>query len=114
MKLLLAEDEFAMADAVEDILTYHNYIIDSVDNGIDALHYARSEHYDGIILDIMMPGIGGFGVLKMRKSLEYAKNVPVVMITSSNAIEDQIKAFSLGANDFISKPFIEDSNFTCK
>lgn len=88
MKLLLAEDEFAMADAVEDILTYHNYIIDSVDNGIDALHYARSEHYDGIILDIMMPGKDGLTVLKERgiwgSILRYCCLQPKVMLLTAS------------------------------
>ena len=55
MKLLFAEDEVSMAEAVTDILTYHNYTVDTVYDGADALDYARAEQYDGIILDIMMP-----------------------------------------------------------
>lgn len=54
MKLLYAEDEPTMAEAVVDILTYHNYLVDAVSDGEDALSYALSETYDGIILDIMM------------------------------------------------------------
>ena len=55
MKLLFAEDEPAMSEAVVDILEYHKYTVDAVYDGEEALQYARAEHYDGIILDIMMP-----------------------------------------------------------
>lgn len=104
MKLLLAEDEFAMADAVEDILTYHNYIIDSVDNGIDALHYARSEHYDGIILDIMMPGKDGLTVLKELRHLGI--HTPVLLLTAKSDVADRIEGLDLGADDYLPKPFM--------
>ena len=104
MKLLLAEDEFAIADAVEDILTYHNYIIDSVDNGIDALHYARSEHYDGIILDIMMPGKDGLTVLKELRHLGI--HTPVLLLTAKSDVADRIEGLDLGADDYLPKPFV--------
>lgn len=104
MKLLLAEDEFAMVDAVEDILTYHNYIIDSVDNGIDALHYARSEHYDGIILDIMMPGKDGLTVLKELRHLGI--HTPVLLLTAKSDVADRIEGLDLGADDYLPKPFV--------
>ena len=64
MKLLYAEDELEMSEAVADILNYHNYTVDCVYNGADALEYALSEHYDGIIMDIMMPQLDGLQVLK--------------------------------------------------
>ena len=59
MKLLLAEDEIAMSEAITDILTYHKYSVDAVYNGADALDYALSSQYDGVILDIMMPKMDG-------------------------------------------------------
>ena len=55
MKLLYAEDEISMSEAIVDILEYHNYTVDAVYDGDAALEYARTEQYDGIILDIMMP-----------------------------------------------------------
>ena len=64
MRLLFAEDEVSMSEAVSDILTYHHYMVDAVYDGEAALGYARMEAYDGIILDIMMPKIDGFGVLR--------------------------------------------------
>ena len=66
MKLLYAEDEAAMSEAVADILRYHKYSVDCVCDGADALDYARSGHYDGIILDVMMPRMSGFEVLRQR------------------------------------------------
>lgn len=63
MKLLYAEDEPAMAEAVEDILTYHHYLVDRVADGEEALAYARTGDYDGLILDIMMPRMDGLEVL---------------------------------------------------
>ena len=80
MKLLFAEDEIAMAEAVADILTYHNYYVDTVDNGLDALAYALAEHYDGIILDIMMPGKDGLTVLKELR--QQGVNTPVLLLTA--------------------------------
>ena len=64
MKLLYAEDERAMSEAVVDILTYHKYIVDAVYDGEDAYFYAKSEQYDGLILDIMMPKMSGLEVLE--------------------------------------------------
>lgn len=68
MKLLYAEDEPGLSKAVVDILTYYKYQVDAVDNGTDAYDYAKAEPYDGIILDVMMPGMSGLEVLqKLRQ-----------------------------------------------
>ena len=67
MKLLLAEDEVSLSEAVVDILTYHNYQVDAVYDGADALAYARAESYDGMIFDVMMPKLDGFEVLKLLR-----------------------------------------------
>ena len=103
MKLLLAEDEISMSEAVVDILTYHNYQVDAVYNGKDALDYARMEQYDGIILDIMMPKMNGFEVLKILRK-EGCKT-PVLFLTAKSEIEDRIQGLDLGADDYLPKPF---------
>ena len=104
MKLLYAEDEIAMSEAVTDILTYHNYIVDSVFNGMDALDYILNDEYDGIILDIMMPRLSGLEVLtEIRKK---GINTPVLLLTAKSQIEDRIEGLDSGADDYLPKPLI--------
>lgn len=103
MRLLLAEDESAMSEALEDILTYHRYVVDTVDNGEDALEYARSGGYDGIILDIMMPRMDGLEVLSALRSDGYA--IPVLLLTARGEIEERIRGLDAGADDYLTKPF---------
>ena len=103
MKLLYAEDEPALSEAVTDILTYHKYIVDAVYNGNDALDYAESGQYDGIILDIMMPGLSGTEVLKRLR--EENIMTPVMLLTAKTEVEDRIKGLDLGADDYLPKPF---------
>lgn len=103
MKLLYAEDERSMSEAVTDVLKYHNYIIDTVYNGEDAYDFARAEHYDGIILDIMMPKMNGLEVLnRLRKE---GNNTPVLLLTAKTEIEDRIEGLDAGADDYLPKPF---------
>ena len=64
MRLLYAEDERQMSEAVVDVLTFHKYTVDAVYDGEEALDFIKSEHYDGIILDVMMPKMDGVEVLK--------------------------------------------------
>ncbi len=103
MKLLYAEDEIAMQEAVTDILTYHHYMVDAVPDGRTALEYIRSEKYDGIILDIMMPYLSGLEVLKtLRKE---GINTPVLLLTAKAEVEDRIEGLDAGADDYLPKPF---------
>ena len=103
MRLLYAEDEPAMSEAVVDILEYHNYNVDAVSNGADALAYAREGIYDGIILDVMMPVKDGFSVL--RELREEGIRTPVLLLTARAEIEDRITGLDLGADDYLPKPF---------
>ncbi|MBQ9277936.1 MAG: response regulator transcription factor [Lachnospiraceae bacterium] len=106
MKLLLAEDEVDMSEALVDILTFHKYIVDAVYDGQDALDYARLGNYDGIILDIMMPKKDGLTVLKELRSS--GSQVPVLMLTAKSEIEDKVAGLDLGADDYLAKPFVMD------
>lgn len=103
MKLLYAEDEAALSEAMADILTYHNYIVDTVYNGEDAYDYAVSGDYDGIILDIMMPKRDGIEVLSaLRKN---GCRTPILLLTAKTQVEDRIRGLDAGADDYLPKPF---------
>lgn len=104
MKLLYAEDEISMSEAVVDILAYHKYMVDAVYDGEEALAYARAEQYDGIILDIMMPKMSGLEVLKqLRKE---GCRTPVLLLTAKAEVEDRIEGLDMGADDYLPKPFV--------
>ena len=103
MKLLYAEDEISMSEAVCDILTFHNYSVDAVYDGADALDYALTEQYDGIILDIMMPKKSGLEVLSELRA--NGIRTPVLLLTAKAEIDDRIAGLDLGADDYLPKPF---------
>ena len=103
MKLLYAEDERSLSEAVVDILTYHKYIVDAVYNGEDAFDYAMSGDYDGIILDVMMPKRSGIEVLStLRKN---GCKTPILLLTAKTQVDDRIRGLDAGADDYLPKPF---------
>lgn len=104
MKLLYAEDETAMSEAVVDILTYHKYTVDAVLDGEEAMAYAHAGRYDGIILDIMMPKMNGLEVLKQLRS--EGCRTPVLLLTAKSEVEDRIEGLDMGADDYLPKPFV--------
>jgi DNA-binding response OmpR family regulator len=103
MRILLAEDEKEMSNALVAILKHNNYSIDVVYDGADALDYGLSENYDVIILDIMMPKMSGLEVL--QKLREKGIHTPILMLTAKSQIEDRIQGLDMGADDYLSKPF---------
>ncbi|MGN0482507.1 MAG: response regulator transcription factor [Lachnospiraceae bacterium] len=103
MKLLYAEDEKSMSEAVVDVLTYHKYTVDAVYDGEEALAYAKAQNYDGIILDIMMPKKNGLEVLQqLRKE---GVRTPILILSAKSEIDDRIQGLNLGADDYLPKPF---------
>lgn len=104
MRLLYAEDEVSMSEAVTDILTYHHYMVDAVYDGEEALDYARMGEYDGIILDIMMPKKNGFQVLEQLR--REGCRTPILLLTAKGEVEDRIQGLDLGADDYLPKPFV--------
>lgn len=103
MRILLAEDEKEMSNALVAILKHNNYSVDAVYDGADALDYGLSENYDVIILDIMMPKLNGIEVLeKLRQN---GIHTPILMLTAKSQIEDRIQGLDKGADDYLSKPF---------
>lgn len=103
MRILLAEDEKELSNALVAILKHNNYSIDAVYDGADALDYGLSENYDVIILDIMMPKMNGLEVLKNIR--DKGIHTPVLLLTAKSEIEDRILGLDMGADDYLSKPF---------
>ncbi len=103
MRLLLAEDEKSLSRALVKILEHANYSVDAVYDGVEALEYLKSENYDGVILDIMMPRKDGLEVLKMVRA--EGSRIPVLLLTAKSEIDDKVKGLDLGANDYLTKPF---------
>jgi len=106
MKLLYAEDEKDLAEAVTDILEANDYIVETVYDGESAVNYAMMEQYDGIILDILMPGKSGIEVVKELR--QKGNNVPVLLLTAKTEVEDRIAGFDSGADDYLQKPFVKE------
>lgn len=103
MRLLLAEDERALSNALVVILKHNNYSVDAVYNGQDAIDYLETDLYDCAILDVMMPKVDGFTVLKTLRSK--GKTLPVLLLTAKNEIEDKLTGFDSGADDYLTKSF---------
>ncbi len=103
MKLLYAEDEKSLSEAVVDVLEYNKFSVDAVYDGMDALDYAQSGHYDGIILDVMMPRLSGLEVLERLRAA--GSKTPILLLTAKSEIEDRIAGLDLGADDYLPKPF---------
>lgn len=103
MRVLLAEDEKSMSRALTVILTRNNYSVDAVYNGQDALDYITGGDYDLAILDVMMPGLDGFEVLKRIRAKGI--QIPVMILTAKSQVDDKVEGLDLGANDYLTKPF---------
>lgn len=103
MRLLLAEDEKDLANALSVILRHSNYSVDTVYNGEDALDYLEDGNYDGAILDIMMPKIDGLTVLKTIR--EAGNSIPVLILTAKSDVDDRVSGLDAGADDYLAKPF---------
>ena len=103
MRILLAEDEVALAKAIVKIFEKSNYSIDAVYNGEDALDYLEAGNYDAAVLDIMMPKVDGITVLK--KLRESGSDLPVCMLTAKAEIDDKVLGLDSGANYYLTKPF---------
>lgn len=106
MLLLLAEDEKAMAEAVTAYLSYYQYTVEWVDNGLDALDRVSCGAYDALILDIMMPGMDGISVLRHLR--EAGNTVPALFLTAKGEVRDKVQGFESGADDYLPKPFAMD------
>ena len=106
MHILFAEDEIALSEALVDILAFHNYNVEAVYNGIDAMSRIQNQHYDAVILDIMMPGMDGMEVLTRMRAA--GDTTPVLLLTAKSELENRVKGLDAGADDYLPKPFAMD------
>ena len=104
MRLLLIEDEKGLADSLSAILKKENYIVDHYSDGESGLYAALSNIYDVIILDVMLPKLNGFEVLKRLR--EEKISTPVLNLTAKCAVSDMVTGLDIGADDYLTKPFI--------
>ncbi len=103
MRLLLAEDEKTLSEALTAILSHANYSVDAVYDGQEALNYLEYGEYDGVILDIMMPKKDGLTVLRTIRAA--GNTVPVLLLTAKGEIDDRVDGLDAGADDYLTKPF---------
>lgn len=106
MRLLIAEDELDLAEALTVFFEKNRFTVEAVNDGISAYDYAVSGEYDAIILDIMMPGKNGIEVLKELR--QEGIKTPVMMLTAKGEKDDRITGFDSGADDYLPKPFAPD------
>ncbi len=106
MRILVVEDEQSLNRIITKRLEKEGYSVDSCYDGEEALHYIDMGEFDAVVLDVMMPKIDGFGVLKTirAKKLE----VPVLFLTARDSIDDRVKGLDAGADDYLIKPFAFD------
>jgi two-component system copper resistance phosphate regulon response regulator CusR len=102
MRILVIEDDPKLADYLHKALGENGYVVDVARDGIEGRHLATGGDYAAVVLDIMLPGIDGFGVLK---SLREVRRTPVLMLTARERVEDRVRGLESGADDYLVKPF---------
>lgn len=103
MRLLIADDEINLAKALQAVLIDAGYNCDVCFDGNSAIQLVLQEIYDGLILDIMMPEKNGYEVLSLIRKKKI--DIPVLLLSALNEVDDKVTGFDLGANDYLSKPF---------
>lgn len=102
MKILVVEDEKKAAEYIRQGLTESGYTVEVAYTGTDGLHAAANGDHDLVILDVMLPGIDGFAVLS---ALRTSRQIPVLMLTARDRLDDKVRGFDPGADDYLVKPF---------
>lgn len=103
MRILLVEDEKRLSSAVQKLLEKERYEVDAVYTGTDGLDWALTGNYDAIILDVMLPGMDGFEVLRRMRGNRLP--TPVLMLTARGSVEDRVYGLTAGADYYLPKPF---------
>lgn len=112
-KVLLVEDEKNVILGVRTCLDAVGYHVDIVEDGDDALNSVSQEQPDLILLDLLLPRVDGFEVLKQLKGQEETRHIPIVVLTAKAEEEDRKRAMDLGADDYMTKPFKPQELWDC-
>ncbi len=102
-RLLIVEDEAAIRTGLVDVFVYHGYEVDTAAHGDDGLRKALTGQYDLILLDVMLPGTDGFEICNQIRQQD--RQQPVIMLTAKSSDEDIVQGLTLGADDYVAKPF---------
>ena len=111
MRILIVEDEIRLASTLADLLTSEHYIADVCHDGISGLDDALSGIYDGMILDVMLPGMDGFEVI--RRLRQEGSSLPVLMLTAKTDLDDRVTGLDQGADYYLTKPFEQEELLAC-
>ena len=103
MRILIIEDEYSLADVLRETFKKENYLSDIATDGEEGLNQALTNIYDLIILDVMLPKLNGFDVLKQIRSAKIM--TPILMLTAKSELTDKLEGFDMGADDYLTKPF---------
>ena len=104
MKLLVVEDELKTGEYLRQGLVESGFLVDLVHTGLDGYHRALTEHYDLIVLDVMLPDVDGWRIVQAVRDAQ--SNTPVLFLTARDSVEDRVKGLELGADDYLVKPFV--------
>ncbi|BCG23178.1 response regulator transcription factor [Pseudomonas sp. No.21] len=104
MRILLVEDNRDILANMADYLELKGYSVDCAQDGLSGLHLAATEHFDLIVLDIMLPGLDGYALCRRLRE-EARRDTPVIMLTARDALDDRLQGFKSGADDYLLKPF---------
>jgi two-component system copper resistance phosphate regulon response regulator CusR len=102
MRLLVVEDEAKTGEYLRKGLEESGFTVDVATNGVDGLHLALEENYDLVVLDVMLPALDGWAVVKRIRE---KKNIPVLFLTARDHVEDRVRGLELGGDDYLIKPF---------
>ncbi|PWB40627.1 MAG: DNA-binding response regulator [Rhodocyclales bacterium] len=104
MRLLVVEDNRDILANLADYLALKGYEVDCAQDGLTGLHLAATQHYDLIVLDVMLPGMDGYALCQRLREGE-RRDTPVIMLTARDALDDRLQGFRIGADDYVTKPF---------
>ena len=111
MRILLVEDEKSLSAAICRLLKQEHFEVDAVYTGTDGLDYAKTQLYDAVILDVMLPGMDGFSVLRTLRRDKVL--TPVLMLTARGDLEDRVRGLETGADYYLAKPFEKTELIAC-